>query len=171
MGSSLESFHLTQRPRTVNLGELKRTGWQPKRLNDKHKAIIALHAQAVRREDISRVCGCTPEFVSMVVRTDLAKAYLAQLEEHTDGRLRQLYGASVDAIDSGLHSDDEEIKLKAARLQLEASGKMKGDQRDNRTAEDLVASILAQATVIIGNNIQVNQHNGAPVLPISEKDE
>lgn len=135
-------------------------GWVLKKLTDKHKTIIALHVQNMKRIDIAEVAGCTPEYVSMIVAQPLAQAYLKQIEEYTDARLSALYGKSVDAIEKGLDAGDEEIALKAARLQLEATGKFGKTEKGNQTAEDVVAQLLKHAhTVILGQNVQVNQGN------------
>ena len=134
--------------------------WELKKLSQKHKSIIALHAQGVRREDIGSACGCTPEYVSMIVAQPLAKEYLRGLEQYMDSRLRTLYGKSVDVIDKGLESDNPETALKAARLQMEATGKLKAEKEGSQTAEDVVAALLAHArsggVVAIGTNVQVN---------------
>ena len=133
--------------------------WEMKKLSQKHKSIIALHAQGVSRIDISDVCGCTPEFVSMVVAQPLAKQYLRELELYMDSRLQTLYGKSIDVIQDGLDGSATDTQLKAARLQLEVTGKLKGDRDENQTAEDVVAALLKAATggvIAIGNNVQVN---------------
>jgi len=131
--------------------------WELKKLSQKHKTIVALHAQGVDRFDIGQVADCTPEYVSMIVKQPLAKAYLAELEEYMDSRLKSLYGKTVDVISNGLDSGNEDVALKAARLQLESTGKLKGEKKEAQSAEDVVAAILSRATVIIGQNVQVNQ--------------
>jgi hypothetical protein len=131
--------------------------WELQKLSQKHKTIVALHAQGVSRHDIGKVADCTPEYVSMIVAQPLAQKYLAELEQYLDSRVKSLYSRTVDVIAGGLDSDDEEVQLKAARLQLEVTGKLKGDKKESQSAEDVVAAILQKATVIIGNNVQVNQ--------------
>lgn len=130
--------------------------WELKSLSQKHKNIIALHAQSVSRTDIGQVCGCTPEYVSMIVAQPLAKEYLRELEQYMDSRLQTLYGKSVDVIQSGLAGNATDTQLKAARLQLEVTGKLKGDRNENQTAEDVVAAIMARVTVNVQNNIVVS---------------
>ena len=134
--------------------------WEMKTLTQKHKSIVGLHAQGVSRADIGAVCGCTPEFVSMVVATAPAKAYLRELEIYMDSRLQTLYGSSIDVIQAGLNNQATDTQLKAARLQLEVTGKLKQDRDENQTAEDVVAALLKHAAsggvVAIGNNVQVN---------------
>lgn len=135
--------------------------WELKKLSQKHKNIIALHAQAVSRDDISQAVGCTPEYVSMVVAQPLAREYLKQLNEYMDSRLQAMYGKSVDVIHKGLEGDATDTQLKAARLQLELTGKLKNDKADNQTAEDVVAALLKHAAggvIAIGQNVQVNDN-------------
>lgn len=134
-------------------------GWELKKLSQKHKTIIALHIQNMSRADIATVAGCTPEYVSMIIRQPIAQAYFKDLEGYMDDRLRMTYGKAVDALVDCLDSEDEDVKLRASKLALEANGKLLPKPGGNQTAEDLVASILANATnVIIGQNVQVVQH-------------
>lgn len=135
--------------------------WELQKLSQKHKTIVALHSQGVNREEIGQVAGCTPQYVSMIVAQPLAQKYLAEVEAYQDSRMKALYGQSVEAIAKGLDSGDEEVALKAARLQLEATGKMKGDRKETLSAEDVVAMVLAKATsVIVAQNVQVNNNSG-----------
>lgn len=135
-------------------------GWQLKKLSQKHKNIIALHAQNVKREDIGKTVGCTPEYVSMIMQQPLAREYMRDLEKYMDSRLEALYGRSVDVIQSGLDGDATDTQLKAARLQLEVTGKLKPKDGDKQTAEDVVSALLKHAAgggvIAIGNNVQVN---------------
>ena len=135
--------------------------WELKRLSQKHRNIIALHAQCMSRTDIGQMCSCTPEYVSMVVAQPLAKQYLRELEQYMDSRLQAMYTKSVNVIDKGLDGDATDAQLKAARLQLEVTGKLKGDRNDNQTAEDVVMALLRAAaggTIAIGQNVQVVNH-------------
>lgn len=134
--------------------------WQPKKLTEKHKNIIALHIQSMKRAEIAEFCGCTPEFVSMVVATDLAQEYMRDLEKYLDHRVKSLYTMSVDVIKDGLSGIATDVQLKAARLQLEMTGKLKESVTEQKTAEDVVAALLQAAaaggTINIAQNIQVN---------------
>lgn len=143
---------------TIHIEKVKE-GWQLKKLSEKHKNIIALHAQCVNRIDIGAMCGCTPEYVSMIVAQPLAKEYLRTLELYMDSRLEVMYGKSVDVIQKGLDGDATDTQLKAARLQLEVTGKLKGDKAQAQSAEDVVAALLKAASggvIAIGTNVQVN---------------
>ena len=114
--------------------------WELKKLSQKHKNIIALHVQNVSRTDIGDMCNCTPEYVSMIIAQPLAKAYLRDVEKYMDSRMEALYGRTVDIIHAGLNGDATDTQLKAARLQMEATGKLKSDNKESQTAEDVVAA-------------------------------
>jgi len=146
-------------PSTLPTIHIEDTGWQLKRLKEKHKNIIALHAQCMKREDIAAVVGCTPEYVSMIMQQPLAKAYMREVEKYMDSRLEALYGHSIDTIEKGLAGNATDTQLKAARLQLEATGKLKKSTTEAQTAEDVVAALMKAAisgVVAIGTNVQVN---------------
>lgn len=161
MGTALQKIatqvNETGKLPTITPGDLK-PGWVLKKLSQKHKHIIALHLQGVSRFDIGSVCGCTPEYVSMVVKQPLAQEYLRQVEAHMDEQLRVAGIRGTEVLLEKLDSTDEEIQLKAARLALESQGKLKPSDSKQKSAEDVVASLLAHATtVIVGTNVQVNQ--------------
>ena len=141
--------------------------WVLKKLRQKHKTIVALHLQHMKREDIGRIAACTPEYVSMLLQQPLVQAYLRELEQYMDTRLRSLYSKSVDAIDDCLGSGDDKVKLAAARLQLEATNKLGNAQKDEDTAEDIVARILSGVTVQVHNEINVGntgvQHDSSGI--------
>lgn len=143
---------------TINLLPVQKEGWQLKKLSQKHKNIIALHVQGVSRVDIGTFCGCTPEYVSMILQQPLAKEYLRDVEKYLDARMQSLYGQTVDVIQKGLAGVATDTQLKAARLQMEATGKLKQDKDSAQTAEDVVSALLKAAggVVAIGNNVQVN---------------
>ena len=152
-------------PPTIRLDQMAKEKWQPKTLTQKHKNIIALHVQGMKREDIGEFCKCTPEYVSMIIATPIAKEYLRDVEKYLDSRLHALYGKTVQVIEDGLSGAATDTQLKAARLQLEATNKLKHNEKDAQTAEDVVSALLKAAssgTVVIGQNVQINQgdHHG-----------
>jgi hypothetical protein len=123
-----------------------------KKLTQKHKDMVVLSLQGLSRDKVAEVCGCTPEYVTMIARQPLAKAYIAELEEHMDLRLRGLYEKSIDAIQAGLASPKVSDKLAAAQIQMAAVGKSELPAgKDNQTAEDVVGAMLIQA-----GSVQVN---------------
>lgn len=147
----------------LNVNDLPAIQPQPKfelkKLRQKHKSAVALLVQGMSREEVGKLVGFTPEYLSMLLQQPLVQTYLRELETYMDTRLRLLYGKSVDAIESGLADEDNEVKLKAARLQMEATGKMKPSSESDRTAEDVVAAILARVDVNI--NVNTGDHNGS----------
>lgn len=148
---------------TIRMDLIAKDKWQPKHLSQKHKNIIALHAQGVSREEIGEFCKCTPEYVSMIVATPIAKEYLSDLERYLDSRMNALYSQSVETIHQGMMGNATDTQLKAARLQLEATNKLGKDNKESQSAEDVVSAILKAATagtVVIGQNVQVNQGDG-----------
>ena len=123
-----------------------------KKLSQKHKDMITLSLQGLSREKVGEYCGCTPEYVTMICKQPLARAYLADIEAHLDLKLRGMYEKSINAIDSGLTSPKVSDKLAAAQLHLGTIGKLKAVATDSKeTAEDVVTAMLIQ-----GNNVQVN---------------
>ena len=123
-----------------------------KKLTQKHKDMVVLSLQGLSRDKVAEVCGCTPEYVTMINKQPLARAYIADLEEHLDLRLRGMYERSLDAIKDGLTSPKISDRLAAAQIQMAATGKSElSSGKDSQTAEDVVGAMLIQA-----GSVQVN---------------
>lgn len=100
------------------------TGWQLRELKPTHKQVMALLAQGLSREEISKIVGYTPEYVSMLVKQPLCHQYLQGMLHFSEVQLEGLFAASVDAIRDQLAEGTGEQRLKAARLQMEATGRV-----------------------------------------------
>jgi len=135
--------------------EVKR--WQPKVLTPKHRQILSLYAQGMKREEIGSLCKCTPQLVTILAGCDLGRSYLTGIEVAMDQELRGLYGASVQAIREQLTVGSGENKLKAAKLQMQAIGKLGEGDKDQETAEDVIQRIM---NLQINGNITINQQGG-----------
>lgn len=129
--------------------------WQPRRLTAKHRQMLSLFAQGVSRREIGALCKCAPEYVTMLAATDLGRAYLKEIEEHLDARMRGLYSKTIDAIEDQLDKGTGANKVAAAKLQLQVTGKLGRAQEETETAEDVIQRIL-QMNVQGDVNIQVN---------------
>lgn len=124
-----------------------------KKLSNKHKEMISLALQGKPREYIGQACKCRPEYVTFIMRQPLARAYIAEIEEHLDSRLRGMYNKSLDAIEDGLGAGRVSDRLAAAKLQLTAIGKVKPDKENDReSAEDVVGAMLQVAA----GNVTIN---------------
>ena len=98
--------------------------WALKELSPRHKQAAALLAQGVQRQIIARVCEFTPEYITMLGRQPLFRAYIKEMSEFTDARLEALFDQSVDVIADTMLTGTEDGRLKAAKLQLEATGRV-----------------------------------------------
>lgn len=103
------------------LAESPTPNWQLKKLKVKHKQVASLLAQGARNVDIARMLGITPEYVHMLTKQPLVIAYIQEMCQHTGVRLESLFEKSVDVIADTLRTGSEAGRLKAARLQLEAT--------------------------------------------------
>lgn len=95
--------------------------WELKELKPLHKTVASLYAQGKKNVEIAAIAGCTPEYVSMLIRQPLVKAYISEMCEIVGTRLEALFAKSVDVIAETLDNGTASEKLKAARLQLEAT--------------------------------------------------
>lgn len=90
-------------------------------LSPKHRQVAALLAQGVDRATIATICDYTPEYVTWLCGDPSFRAYLKEMLSVADARLEALFESSVDAIAETLVAGSSEEKLKAARLQMEAT--------------------------------------------------
>lgn len=144
--------------------------WLLKKLSGKHKNICSLIAQGTSREMVARACSVTPTYVSMLLRQPLCRAYIHKLNEACDVQLEAMFGAAVDAISDAMHLGTPDEKIKAARLQMEATGRIgpKGSAQQMQPSEDRLVRLserlvglleAANGRVINGHAVEVNSND------------
>lgn len=95
--------------------------WQLTSLTDKHKQVATLLAQGVDRKTISSIVGWTPEYISMLARQPLIKKEVQAMASIAELQLEAMFVDSVGAIKDTLTHGNHTEKMKAARLQMEAT--------------------------------------------------
>lgn len=95
--------------------------WTLRKLSPRHKQICALLAQGFKNIEIATVMGVTKEYVSMLLRQLLIQEEIARVCEIAETRLDAMFVQTVDVISDGMSNGNITEKLKAARLQLEAT--------------------------------------------------
>lgn len=113
------------------LVEATATPFQLKELSAKHRLVVSLLVQGVPREVIAQAAGYTAEYVTWLTRQPLVVESIKELEHYADVQLMALAEKRTDAIREVLTSGSNEDRLKAAKLQLEATNKI-GSGRDLR---------------------------------------
>ncbi len=144
--------------------------WLLKKLSGKHKNICSLIAQGTSREVVARACDVTPTYVSMLLRQPLCRSYILRLNEACDVQLEAMFGAAVEAISDAMQLGTPDEKIKAARLQMEATGRIgpKGAIPQNQPSEDRLVRLserlvglleAANGRVINGTAFEVGDGN------------
>lgn len=100
------------------------SGWVMKKLTPRHKQIASLVAQGLKYVNVATMCDCTPQYVSMLMRQDLMKQEIARITEIADTRMVALTEQSVEILATTMREGSEKGKLQAARMQLEATGRI-----------------------------------------------
>lgn len=113
-----------------------------RKLSLRHKQAISLVLQGMSREDAGEAVGFVPEYITFLLQQPLAKEYIAHINRAVSTQLEALYGKSVEAIAGGLRASDPDVKLRAAKLQLQTTGRLEPSGDEKRTAEDVVQAIL-----------------------------
>lgn len=93
-------------------------------LSVRHREAISLICQGVKRTEVGQICGFEPEYVSWIMRQEVAKEYLKEMNEVVDFRLQALTEESVDTIAEVMKTGAGDERLKAAKLQLESIGRI-----------------------------------------------
>lgn len=119
------------------------------KLSQKHKDVLALLAQGVGRTEIASVCGFTPEYVTWLAKQPVCKPFLEELKGFVDFRLVALTERSVDVIAETMNIGSQEDKLKAAKLQLEATGRL-GRDRGQPVGESTAGRLESLAERLVG---------------------
>lgn len=95
--------------------------YQLQEMGVRHREAAALLAQGLDRATIAQVTGYKPEYITWLGRQPIFRAYITEMSMYVDVRLEALFDQSVDVISDQLRNGSGEDKLKAARLQLEAT--------------------------------------------------
>lgn len=113
-----------------------------KRLNPRHRMIIALHLNGMTAGSIAKVLGVNPQYVSIVLNDPLVQSTLERIYEDLDEELRALFPKAVEALRDGLEDPDNRIKLKASDQFFRTQNKYKDDKRADVTAEDVIRRFM-----------------------------
>lgn len=95
--------------------------WELKKLSPKHKQVAALVAQGMKLVQVGAIVELRPEYISMLLRQPLMKQYIQQMSEAVGTRMEALFEQTVEVIADEMANGSGANKLKAARLQLEAT--------------------------------------------------
>jgi len=154
-------------------GGEEKTGWVMKSLQPKHKQICSLLAQGIPRQTIAQIAGVTPEYISMLSGQKLMQDYIKELAKVADLQLEAMFVQSVEAIGDTLANGNHAEKMKAARLQMEATRRIgsksvepeKLIDTNNRLAK------LAERLLYLQGNIQTSDIITAEVISHEEVQE
>jgi len=113
-----------------------------KKLSLRHRKAISLVLQGVSRAEAGEACGFVPEYITFLLQQPVAREYITHINRAVGTQLDALYGKSVEAIATGLTASDPDVKLRAAKLQLQTTGRLEPDEGEKKTAEDVVQAIL-----------------------------
>lgn len=92
-----------------------------KELSPKHKQVCSMLAQGHDRATIAAVIGITPEYISMLAKQPLVQAYVRDMTAVANLQLEAMFTTAVTAIGDTLQNGNYSDKVKAARLQMEAT--------------------------------------------------
>lgn len=122
---------------------------QLRELSPKHRGVAALLAQGTPRHVAAAAFDYTDEYVTWLGGDPLFQQHVREMNKLVDARLELLYEKSVDVIADQMVNGSGEDKLKAARLQLEATSRVGNNRRDAGAGEQApdYLEILSQRLV------------------------
>lgn len=95
-----------------------------KKLSPRHKHVAALVAQGVDRQTIAAAVGYVPEYITWLQGQPLFVEYIREMNKAVATQLEAMFGQTVDVIQDAMVNGSVEDKLKGAKLQLEATGRI-----------------------------------------------
>lgn len=134
-------------------------------LSPKHRGVAALLAQGAPREVAAAAFDYTPEYVTWLGGDPLFQQHIREMNKLVDSRLALLYERSVDVIAEQMLNGSGEEKLKAARLQLEATSRIGNNRRDPGEGEQApdYLELLSQRLVKLLHQQQGRTFDAEPV--------
>lgn len=132
-----------------------------KKLSPKHMQVAALVAQGVDRATIAAACDYVPEYITWLQGQPLFIEYIKTMNKAVATRLEAMFAKSVDVISDAMVMGNVDEKLKGARLQMEATGRIGryqmpakgegGDEVLESLAGRLLALLTRQRSIVEGN--------------------
>ena len=122
-----------------------------KRLSARHKNVIAMHLRCLSNRDIAFVTGMSEVNVGKILRDPLCQEIIGSYLDDMDGELLSLAPLAVDAVRSGLTSDDAKVQLNAADKYFKATGKYAKAESGVETAEVRSATKALRGETITGD--------------------
>jgi DNA-binding transcriptional regulator GbsR (MarR family) len=101
-----------------------------------------LHIQGKKLSEIAEETGRSTSYISTTIRSTAAKNIIQDFYSFQDAEFEALYQLSVDAVRDALRDDDKDVRLKAAKMFLQAHGKLNRKDYGQATAEDVVRRIM-----------------------------
>lgn len=127
---------------------------QLKELSPKHKTVAALLAQGVDRVSCAAATDLDPNYITWLGGDPLFIMYVREMSKLAETRLEAMFTGSVDAIADQLQNGAGEDRLKAARLQMEATGRIGKDRRspDSSDAPDHLEVLAQRLTKLLSQH-------------------
>jgi len=119
-------------------------------LTDKHRQVASLLAQGLGPSDIAAVVDFVPQYITMLTRDPLFKEYLREMSEVAEARHEALFQQTPDIVASAFRVGTVEEQLKAARLNLEITGRIGKGERPNNGTDTSIERLNTLADRLLG---------------------
>lgn len=155
----------------MDLSSPGETTVQLQKLSQRHKQVLALLAQGIDRQTIASVVEYEPEYITWLARQPVCQTYLKEMMGYNDARLVALTERSVDVISDVMRDGSNDDKLKAAKLQLTAIGRVgRAQDSGGPIPSDDRLEKLAERLVALQSNIRariLNESDGVRVTRVT----
>lgn len=126
---------------------LKRSEVRP--VLPRHRFVLELHLAGKKPREIEDLTGYSQAMIYRILASEEMVTLRQQIMFYYDQEFETLFPDVIEAVKSGLVSDDLSLRLDAAKIWLKAHGKLsdsnhQSGQQVNLTAEDIVINILNQ---------------------------
>ena len=142
------------------------------KLSPSHKEVLSLLAQGVKREEVAAITGYASDYISWLLAQDVCKVYQQEIAAVVDFRLLAMTEQSVDTIADVMQFGSGDERLKAAKLQLEAIGRVgagKSDMRSTSANPDHLQQLADRLVGLLKSSregvVYENETSEAELLP------
>lgn len=95
-----------------------------KKLSPRHMQVAALVAQGIPRATIAAACDYVPEYITWLQGQPLFIEYIKTMNKAMGTQLEAMFAQSVTTIADAMTNGTVDERLKGAKLQLEATGRI-----------------------------------------------
>lgn len=130
--------------------EATNPSWYLKSMQPWHENLCKMLVQGIPRGTIAEILDCTPNYVSMLARQPIIRAYMKEWADYAGIVLDAQFMKVVESIGETLDNGNHKEKMEAARLHSQLTGRIGSGGQVQPTDTDLNSKLADLSNRLVG---------------------